>query len=436
MICKVRHTIEKFKLLEGVKSLAVGVSGGADSMCLLGILSKLKSEYDIILKVVHVNHNIRGEEALRDQHLVEDYCRQIGADRLVYSVDIPALAREMGIGEEECGRIKRYECFKLADCDAVATAHSLSDSIETMVFNLIRGTGVKGLCGIPPRRDNIIRPLIDCTRKEIEAYCEGNNIPYITDSTNLTDDYTRNFIRHNIVASFSKINENFESAVSSAMETLRVENAFSEKCKEKTIKLAECDKSYKRSVLISADTAVRRRAIAEILGRYMKKDVEKRHIDLVDNAVMNGEGKIEITKDLYVVVTESLISVESKEDESQEWEIKGDNGVFETPTGRFKIENASSAEYKNINAIDADKIKGDLYMSSRKNGDCFFSSKRQNTKTLKKLFNEAKIPSWERNNIAILRDDENLIWIDGFGTDGKYLPDINAKNVLIIKKEG
>jgi tRNA(Ile)-lysidine synthase len=274
----------------------------------------------------------------------------------VYSVDIPALAREMGIGEEECGRIMRYECFTLADCDAVATAHSLSDSIETMVFNLIRGTGVKGLCGIPPRRDNIIRPLIDCTRKEIEAYCKGNNIPYITDSTNLTDDYTRNFIRHNIVASFSKINENFESAVSSAMETLRVENAFSEKCKEETIKLAECDKSYKRSVLISADTAVRRRAIAEILGRYMKKDVEKRHIDLVDNAVMNGEGKIEITKDLYVVVTESLISVESKEDESQEWEIKGDNGVFETPTGRFKIENASSAEYKNINAIESCKL--------------------------------------------------------------------------------
>ena len=129
MICKVRQTIERLGLLDGVKTLAVGVSGGADSMCLLEILSKLKLEYDIILKVVHINHNIRGDEALRDQKLVEAYCQKIGVECLVYSVDVPSLAKEMGIGEEECGRIKRYEAFNEAGCDAVATAHTLSDSI-------------------------------------------------------------------------------------------------------------------------------------------------------------------------------------------------------------------------------------------------------------------------------------------------------------------
>ena len=436
MICKVRHTIEKFNLLDGVSRLAVGVSGGADSMCLLEILSKLKDEYDIILKVVHVNHNIRGEEAIRDQMHVEDYCREIGVECLVYSVDIPTLSKEIGIGEEECGRIKRYECFQKAECDAVATAHSFSDSIETMIFNLIRGTGTKGLCGIPPRRDNIIRPLIECTRKEIEHYCEENKIPYITDSTNLTDDYTRNFIRHNIVASFGKINENFESAIAGTMETLRKENSYMDSCKEEIIEFADVGNGYKTSVLLSADSAVRRRVIAEILGRHMKKDTEKRHIDLVDAAILKGEGKIEITKDLYVVITESLVSFKPKEDFSAEWETAGDNGIFETPSGRFIIKAASSAEYKNPDAIDDDKIKGKLYMSSRKEGDSFFSTKRKNTKSLKKLFNEAKIPNSDRNNIAILRDEESLIWIEGFGTDGKYLPDINTKNVLIIKKEG
>ena len=436
MICKVRHTIEKFNLLADVKSLAVGVSGGADSMCLLEILSKLKSEYDIILKAVHINHNIRGDEALRDQKLVEEYCEKNGIDCFVYSVDIPSLAKEMCIGEEECGRLKRYECFSLADCDAVATAHSLSDSIETMVFNLVRGTGVKGLCGIPPKRDNVIRPLIDCTRKEIEAYCEENAIPYITDSTNLTDDYTRNFIRHNVVSSFRDINESFENALSSAMETLRSENAFMEKCKDEAVKLAECDYGYKTSILQVADRAVRRRVIAEILGKYMKKDVGKRHIDLVDEALLKGNGKVEIAEDLYVTVTESLLFIETKKDKAEAWEVAGENGVFITSSGTFRIEDASSAEYKSKNALDADKIKGRIYMSSRKDGDCFYSAKRQNTKTLKKLFNEAKIPSEDRNNIAILRDDENLVWIDDFGTDGKYLPDINSKNVLIIKKEG
>ena len=436
MICKVRQTIERLGLLIGVKTLAVGVSGGADSMCLLEILSKLKLEYDIILKVVHINHNIRGDEALRDQKLVEAYCQKIGAECLVYSVDVPSLAKEMGIGEEECGRIKRYEAFYKAGCDAVATAHTLSDSIETMVFNLVRGTGVKGLCGIPAKRDNIIRPLIECSRKEIEEYCAQNDIPYVTDSTNLTDDYTRNFIRHNIVSAFAEINPSYENAIGSAIEALRLENDFSERMKDEILHLAESEKGYKTSALREADCAIRRRVIADILSENMKKDVEKRHIDLVDEAVVNNEGKVEISKDFYAVVSDGTLSFECKASEFTEWEADEKEGMFQTPVGCFYLKEAASAEYNNINAVDADKIVGRLSMSSRKDGDRFYSKKRGNTKSLKKLFNEAEIPSHERNKIAILRDEENLIWLDGFGTDGKYLPDINTKNVLIIKKEG
>ncbi len=435
MICKVKRTIEKFSLLEGVKSLAVGVSGGADSMCLLEILSKLKEEYDIILKAVHLNHGIRGEEALRDQRAVEDFCKKLGIECLSFTLDIPALSKEMGVGEEECGRIKRYECYNLAVCDAVATAHTLSDSIETMVFNLIRGTGTKGLCGIPPRRDNIIRPLIECTRKEIEVYCEENSIHYITDSTNLSDDYTRNFIRHNIIPNFSYVNENFESAISSAVETLRLENDFMENSKETLLKLSDSESGYKVDSLASAHPAVRRRAIAEILGFNMPKDVEKRHIDLVDSAIIKGEGKIEITKDLYIVISDGIMFFQGNEPGCDEWQTEEKSGIFLTPYGKYTLVSAS-AQYKGMNAIDADKLKGKVIMSSRQQGDRFFNKKRGQTKTLKKLFNESKIPAKERGSIAILRDDENVVWIDGFGTDGKYLPDINTKNVLIIKKGG
>jgi tRNA(Ile)-lysidine synthase len=435
MICKVRSTIKKYNLLTGVSSLAVGVSGGADSMCLLEILSKLKDEYGIILKAVHLNHNIRGQEALRDQRVVEEFCQKIGIECLSYSVDIPALAKEMGIGEEECGRIKRYECFNDAGCDAVATAHTLSDSIETMMFNLIRGTGLKGLCGIPAKRDNIIRPLIECTRSEIESYCKDNKIDYVTDSTNLTDDYTRNFIRHNIVSKFSEVNEGFESAIGSAMETLRLENDAMERAKNSLISECKRENGYDRQTLINTDSAIRRRAVADILSSHMNKDVEKRHIDLADEALIKGDGKIEIAKDLYVVVSDNLISVESLKTVAQEWECECVNNMFSTPVGLFHIREVSSAVY-NKNAVDADKIKGSLHMSSRKDGDRFYSKSRNNTKTLKKLFNEMKIPAESRNNIAILRDDENLIWIDGIGTDGKYLPDINSNHILIIKKEG
>ena len=435
MICKVRQTIEKYALFSGVKSLAVGVSGGADSMCLLEILSKLKDEYDIILKAVHLNHNIRGDEALRDQKTVEAFCKKLGIECLVYSFDIPALSKEMGIGEEECGRIKRYECFDNAECDAVATAHTLSDSIETMIFNLIRGTGVKGLTGIPVKRDNIVRPLIECTRKEIEDYCNVSDIPFVTDSTNLSDDYTRNFIRHNIVANFSKVNDSFESSLLSAMQTLRTENAYMEKCKCALLGSAVCESGYNISAFLSADPAGSRRAIAEILNCNMQKDAEKKHIDLVYKAVLDGNGKIEIAKDLYAVVSEGILSIRKPDEFCDSWICENDNGLFVTPYGNYSVQSVS-AEYKGENLIDADKLIGKINMSSRKDGDRFFDKKRGQSKTLKKLFNEKRIPANMRNSIAVLRDESGVVWIEGFGTDGKYLPDINSKNVLIIKKEG
>lgn len=436
MICKVRQTVEKYNLFSDAESITVGVSGGADSMCLLEILSKLKLEYDIILKAVHVNHNIRGDEALRDQKLVEEYCSKNGIELHVYSVDIPAVSKELGIGEEECGRIKRYECFSDLGSDLIATAHTLSDSIETMIFNLIRGTGSKGLCGIPPKRDNIIRPLIDCSRDEIENYCREHGVPYVVDSTNLTDEYTRNYIRHNIVTSFAKINENYSSSISGALESLRKENEFLDKCRDDLLACAKTEKGYKVSSFVASHPAVRRRALSFILDNHMQKDVEKRHIDLADCVILNGSGKIELGKDLYLVVNNDIISFETNIKKIAEWESVSNGNVFTTPFGNYSIMTLNSQDHKNINAFDADKIKGKLVMSSRKDGDRFYSKRRNNTKTLKKLFNEAKIPDYDRNSVAILRDDENVVWIDGFGTDGKYLPDINSKNVLIIKKDG
>ena len=227
MICKVKSTIEKHKMLDGVRTVAVGLSGGADSMCLVDILIKLKVQYDIIVKAVHINHNIRGEEAKRDENHVREYCKKMGVELLVFSEDIPALSRQLGLSEEECGRKVRYECFKKAGCDAVATAHTLSDSVETSIFNLLRGTGSKGLAGISATRNpNIIRPLIDCTREEIEEYCKNENLSFVTDSTNLEDDYSRNYIRHRILPTFAEINPSYAESIAKAGEIIKEESDF------------------------------------------------------------------------------------------------------------------------------------------------------------------------------------------------------------------
>ncbi|MGN0487289.1 MAG: tRNA lysidine(34) synthetase TilS [Acutalibacteraceae bacterium] len=431
MICKVEKTIEQYKMLENVSSVAVGVSGGADSMCLLHILSKLKVRYDILLKAVHVNHHIRGEEAERDAAVVRDFCEKLGVEFLLFSRDIPALAAERGISQEECGREERYRCFAEANCDAVAVAHNLCDSAETAVFNLIRGTGSRGLCAMAPVREpNIIRPLIGCSREEIETYCRREGIDFVTDSTNLSDDYTRNYIRHHILPAFSRVNPAYLEHIGRLTDTLRLENDFLDESARNI--LVELEDGYSRRELMKAHAALRRRAIAMLLREKMQKSLECRHIELVCGAVEAGKGKIELGKDLYISVNSDIISFHSAEISQDEWSVASADGLFVTPVGVYRLCSGGGK-----GALDADRLKGELTMSSRRPGDRLKSGKRGNTKTLKKLFNEMKIPPCQRNSIAVLRDAEgHVVWVEGVGADAAYAAGKDSQNTAVIKKEG
>ncbi len=434
MICKVKNTIEKHCLIKKGSSVAVGVSGGADSMCLLDILSSLKEEYGIILKAVHLNHNLRGEEAVRDETLVRNFCRSRDIELLVFSEDIRRRAEDMGMGEEECGRVIRYRCFRDAQCDFVATAHTLSDSIETAVFNLVRGTGSKGLCGIPAKREpNIVRPLIDCTRAEIEEYCRLNSVPFVTDSTNLSDDYTRNFIRHNIIPLFSRINDSYEESLRRSIEIMSSENDFIEQCAYELLSGAKTDKGYSSEILRSSHPAVIKRAVAILLKDRMKKPVESRHIELVFDSVMKGEDKVSITSGVYLVIKGDTLAFEGDEEGEPEWESFFEENVAYTPYGVFKLEKKEAAQE---NVFDYDKIKNQLCVGSKKEGDRFSFGRRRVTKSLKKLFNELKIPSCRRNSVAVIHDGENVVWVENVGVSRDYLPDENTKAFYLIKKEG
>ncbi len=435
MICKVIDTVEKYRLLEGVKSVAVGVSGGADSMCLLHILSSLKDKYGIILKAVHINHNLRGEEALRDENLVRDYCREKGIELTVHSVDVTSLSRELGLGTEECGRRVRYECFEKAGCDAVAVAHSFSDSIETTVYNLLRGTGTKGLCGIPVKREpNIIRPLISCTREEIEEYCETEGIPYITDSSNLTDDYTRNYIRHHIIPSFVKVNASCVKNISRTCSVLSEENDFIEKSALDLIRNAKRNKGYDAEVFLKSHPAVRKRALLILLGGKMSKQPLYIHTELVNSIIENRGGKVEISADLYAIVADGLLSFGSGLKKSDSWQASFEDGKAESPYGVYRIL-CDESDCRAADAFDGTGVKGKLILSSRREGDRFSFRSRKVSKSLKKVFNEMKIPVNEREKIAVLRDGENIIWVEGVGVNAPYIPEKNCKKIYKIKKD-
>ena len=201
MFEKVKTTISKFNMLEPSEKILVGLSGGADSVSLLICLKELG--YNV--SAMHINHNLRGEESNRDERFCVKLCEKLDIPLTVKSIDVKAYCRENKLGLEEGARELRYKAFSDVGADKICTAHTLSDSVETMLINLTRGTALKGLCGVPNKRDNIVRPLIECTREEVEEFLNKKNISYVTDSTNNSNDYTRNKFRHLVIPEILKI---------------------------------------------------------------------------------------------------------------------------------------------------------------------------------------------------------------------------------------
>ncbi|MBQ8028705.1 MAG: tRNA lysidine(34) synthetase TilS [Clostridia bacterium] len=439
MTCKIFKTIDDFSMLEKGDRVAVGFSGGADSVCLLHFLSKLRDKGYIYLKAVHVNHNIRGEEALRDENFVREFCRKYNIELSVFSVDIPQKSKEMKVSLEECGRIVRYQCFNSVDCNKIAVAHTLSDSIETIIFNLARGTGLKGASGIAPVRDNIIRPLIDCSRQDIESYCKENSLSYVTDSSNLSNDYSRNTIRHNVIPVLKSINSSFEENFLRFSRSVYDDENYLEICADELIKSSYVEGKYKLQDLEKTHVAVLRRVIAKIISSCLNKPVEKKHIELCIELVKNGYGTVELSKKAVFSVKDgfAFVSASEKRPISTEWKIPVENEITVTPGGDFIIKQSPFNEFsgEKINSFDFDEANGNLFFRSRGEKDKISLLKRNCSKSLKKLFNESKIPAEKRSFIAVLSDSENnVIWVDGFGVDSRFAVTEKTKTVCEIIK--
>ena len=309
MIDKIRKTIKKYALLSNGDRVMVGVSGGADSIALLSVLLALKEEFSLNISAVHVNHGIRGEEAQRDEDFVRAFCKKNKVELKVYKRNIPLEKEKTRESEEECARRIRYECFNdAADGALIATAHTLSDCIETMLFNMARGSSLSGLCSVPAKRDNIIRPLIDCARSDVEAYCEENGLTFVTDSTNLSNDYTRNYIRHEILPRFSRINENYILAFSRCLDFIREDNSFLEKTALNALTEAKTDNGISCGVLLKNERAIIKRAIHLFLKNEYNISAENRHIELItDN--LSGKFTLQLSNEYFLSIDNGYIRI-------------------------------------------------------------------------------------------------------------------------------
>ena len=287
MTNKVIKTVKEHSMVSKGDTVGVGLSGGADSVTLLHILVNNKEKLGISkIKGIHIHHGIRGDEADRDLNFSKNFCEKLGVEFVYYYADVPAEAKKTGESIEECARRIRYDLFSKSGCTKIATAHNLNDNMETVIFNMTRGTSVSGLCGIPYVRDIYIRPLLDCTRNEIEEYLKENALEFVTDSTNLSDDYTRNKIRHLVIPELKSINTNVEDAFSRFSESVRDDVEFLENLALDAFKQAEIDKNtYSVNILNSFHKSIKNRVIFKAINKdatmeNMQKKIQKKASNL------------------------------------------------------------------------------------------------------------------------------------------------------------
>lgn len=411
------------------KKILVGLSGGADSVSLALCLCALSGKYGFSVLCAHINHMIRGAEADRDEEFARELCKRLGIEFYSTRINVPLLSKEQKKGLEEAARDVRYEYLegfiKSGKADFIATAHTASDNAETVIMNMTRGCGLSGLCGIPMRRGSIIRPLIYASRRDIEDYLSELGESYVTDSTNLEDDCSRNVIRHRIIPELSVLNPAFTEAVSNMTHLAKRENDFLERL---------ANESYTDNIcaLAKLDTVLRARIIAGMYKDKCGNFPEMKHIDMLCTQIQkvtkenNGERRIFNLPNGISAVFEcgKLLMVNEAEIEKEEfceYEIYPDFGINELRGGRMlavmckesedKGKFCRKLEYnKNIYSLFmeaklfSDIIKGKILLRSGKAGDkiriCNMS------KSVKKLFSAKKIPVNERNSLPRICDSK------------------------------
>lgn len=420
--------IERFSLLQDTKEVTVALSGGADSMSLLYALFNLREKLGINLFAAHLNHMIRGDEALRDEEFVKKQCEKLGVPLSCERIDVLSFARERKLSTELAAREVRYDFLSRVSKGAVATAHTASDNLETLLFNLTRGSALKGLCGIPPKRGIFIRPLILCTREDVETYCKNNSIRYVTDSTNLSDDYTRNKIRHRVIPVLKEINPSAERAAVRAASELSEDSLFLEECADRYLYENLSGGGLDVSSLPKAPIAKRAiKKFAEISADELSLD--NLHISEIYR-ICGARGRTGLPLGFYAEIKDGRLFITKQKEKNAknfEFKVKTERRINDLFTNGEKINNLLLN-----NSLDCDKIIGKSVLRTRQAGDSIRLVGRGCTKSLKKLMNEYHVPTELRDTLPVLADDSGVIWIFGIGVAQRCAVTKNSRDIMII----
>ena len=466
---KIISFMEEYHMVEEGERILAAVSGGADSMCLLLALIDIQAELGFQLCAVHVEHGIRGEESEHDARFVERFCRQHGIPIQTYRCKAQAYAKAHKMTVEEGARKLRYGFFGQAaeqfGADKIAVAHNKNDCAETMLFHLARGSGLRGLCGIPPVRGNIIRPLLCVERWEIESYLAKRGQTYCQDKTNDGLEYTRNRIRHKAIPVLQEVNRQAIPHMAQAAYLLTQAAGLAEElagqAESRYVEKREdgffiSQDAQKEPPLVTGTMC--HKLLAKLAGSG--QDISETHIRQLSGLLEKQVGK---TLDLpYGMVAERVYggillgksSQKEPGDPAKEGWVLQPEGVLEIPSFGYEIhtrildgsykeqlyaksqENALIPKKMYTEWLDYDKIKGIMHLRTRREKDYFVISADGKRKKLKNYFIDEKVPRKERGSILLLADDVHIVWAVGRRISEDVKITEHTKRILEIQVYG
>jgi len=428
---KVIKFIAEKNLIENGDKILIAISGGPDSVFLLHLLAKYKKKYNIELSAVHINHMIRGKDALADKEFCRKLSLNLGLRFYSFNRNVKYYAKKNNISVEESGRILRYKDFnntlKKLGFDKIATAHNCSDNTETVLLNLIKGTGIRGISGIPVKRENIIRPILNLTKEEIIDYLNYYKLEYRIDQTNFGSDYERSYLRNNTIFNSTEIFKD-------------IALFLDDKIFKNTNKLFE----FRNNELLIPITKFKE--IHNGLRGYLLKTIleEKFHIQTSYNDFKKIESlldknvgkKVDLSQNLkafrerdYIIVffkkvIENFEPILLKDGDSLK--IKGKTLTIKS--GKY-VSNIYS-ESKKREYVSANKVIGDFVLRKWKNGEKFFPLGLKGSKKISDFLNEQKISSSKKNEQLVLTNQEQIVWVLGLRLDDRFKVTNNTEKVI------
>ncbi len=422
---KVLRFCREQKLFQLGDRIVCAVSGGPDSMAMLVCLRAVREELGITVSAAHFNHRLRGAESDGDEIFVREFCAIHDIPLVIGSGDVAAFAKACRRSIEDAARELRYD-FLRRQPGTLATAHTADDNAETVLMNLVRGTGLRGLCGIPVRRDRIVRPLLCVTRDEVLAFLKETGTPWREDSSNAGDSCRRNRIRHGVIPLLKAENPVLAENILAESLRLRAESEYLETQAAQAAKTAKRDSGYDCAALRALPEALERRVILRLLQAYNAADA--RHIEAVRQLLRSpaATGRTSLSHGLQAVKAYGLLQICADSPPSLGEHRLPVPGSLYLPELALEIRCfflENSGDFSGLPdtiLLNCDMIGAELTVRSRKTGDIL--ALPGGHRTLKRLMIDRKIPAAERDRLPVLATETAVAAVWGIGVNREFLP--------------